>query len=93
MSLMPTQILADGCAICNELLLVKFTSSSISDTIYAEFVQDSQYWFVINFDFSSLSMIPTFEFTVQINPIHATYFTAADMKQKLYMALSPNTLY
>jgi hypothetical protein len=38
-------------------------------------------------------MIPTFEFTVQINPIHATYFTAADMKQKLYMALSPNTLY
>jgi len=38
MSLMPTQILADGCAICNELLLVKFTSSSISDTIYAEFV-------------------------------------------------------
>ena len=93
MSLMPTQILADGCAICNELLLVKFTSSSISDTIYAEFVQDSQYWFVINFDFSSLSMIPTFEFTVQINPIHATYFTDADMKQKLYMDLSQNKVY
>ena len=73
--------------------MVKFTSSSISDTIYAEFVTDSQYWFVINFDFSSLSMIPTFEFTVQINPIHARYFTPVDMKQKLYMALSPNTIY
>lgn len=48
---------------------------------------------MITFDFSSLSMIPTFEFTVQINPIHAKYFTPVDMAQKLYMALSPNTLY
>jgi hypothetical protein len=38
-------------------------------------------------------MIPTFEFTVQINPIHADYFSSADMKQRLYMALSPNTIY
>lgn len=88
MSLMPTQILADGCAICDNLLLVKIVSSFASATASVSYVTDSQYWFLITFDFTGAAFIPTFQFTVQINPIHANYFTAADMAQKLVSAIN-----
>lgn len=87
MSLMPTQILADGCTICDELLLVKVVSSYASATASVSFVTNSQYWFLITFDFTGAPFIPNFQFTVQINPIHANYFTAPDMAQKLVGAV------
>ena len=42
---------------------------------------NSQYWFVITFDFGTAAFIPDFQFTVRINPIHALYFTSSDMSQ------------
>jgi hypothetical protein len=87
MSLMPTQILADGCTICDQLLLVKIVSSFPSATASVSFVTNSQYWFLITFDFTGADFIPTFQFTVQINPIYATYFTSADMAQKLVSSI------
>jgi hypothetical protein len=93
MSLMPTQILADGCTICDSLLLVNIVSSYSSATASVSYVANSQYWFLITFDFTGAAFIPTFQFTVQINPTYATYFTSADMVQKLVSAISPQTTY
>jgi hypothetical protein len=93
MSLMPTAILAGGCVICDSLLLVNMVSTFTAATSSVQYVANSQYWFLVTFDFTGASFIPTFQFTVQINPIYASYFTSADMAQKLVSALSPQTTY
>jgi hypothetical protein len=93
MSLMPTAILTDGCSICNDLLLVNTVSAFTSATTTVEYVANSQYWFLISFSFAGAAFIPTFQFTVQINPIYASYFSAADVAQKLTSSISPQTLY
>lgn len=93
MSLMPTAILANGCDICSDLLLVNVASGFADPAITVEFVTNSQYWFLITFDFAGSSFIPSFQFVIQINPIYANYFSAIDMTQKLTSALSPQTLF
>jgi len=89
MSLMPSQILADNCAICDTLLRVNIVSSFSSASATVSYITNSQYWFLITFDFTGAAFIPTFQFTVQINPIHANYFSSADMAQRLVSAISP----
>lgn len=91
MSLMPTDILANNCNICDQLLTVNIVSTYSSATASVSYVLNSQYWFLITFDFSGAAFIPSFQFTVQINPIYATYFSSADMAQKLFSAISPQS--
>lgn len=92
-SLMPTSILSTGCSICNNLLLINVVSSYSSITTTIVYVANSQYWFLITFDFSGAPFIPTFQVTVQINPTYASSFSSNDMTQKLTFALSPQTAY
>ena len=83
MNLMPTVILSTGCAICNNLFLIT-TNSKFSTISYTQqFLNNSQYWFIISFNFPDANSIPTFEFTIRINPIHANFFTLGDMAQLL----------
>ena len=83
MNLMPTVILSTGCAICNNLFLIT-TNSKFSTISYTQqFLNNSQYWFIISFSFPDANSIPTFEFTIRINPIHANFFTLGDMAQLL----------
>lgn len=83
LSLMPIAILADGCKICDNLLKVQALSSFATITATTEYVANSQYWFVVSFSFGSASFIPTFQFTIQIDPQYASYFSSADMAQKI----------
>jgi hypothetical protein len=83
MSLMPTAILADSCTICNNLLSVQVASTYATITATTEYVANSQYWFVITFNFGATAFIPDFQFIIQINPTYASYFSSADMAQKL----------
>ena len=93
LSLMPTAILADGCSICNQLFTVNVASSFAAVTTSIEYITSSQYWFLITFNFAGASFIPSFQFTVQINPIYANYFSAVDMTQKLTSSINPQTIY
>lgn len=92
LSLMPTSILALNCNICNNLFTVNTVSNFATITNTVEYVANSQYWFVITFDFGSVPFIPTFQFTVQINPTYASYFSAADMAQKVGTSISSTSL-
>jgi len=91
LSIMPTAILTDNCNICNDLLLVNYVSTYSAVNINTEYVINSQYWFIIYFDFNGASFIPSFQFTVQINPLYAQYFNAADMTQKVSGTINPTT--
>jgi hypothetical protein len=89
LSLMPTDILANGCSICDSLLLVNIVSTYSAATASVSYITNSQYWFLITFDFSGAAFIPTFQFTVQIDPLYASSFTSADMAQKLSSTINP----
>lgn len=91
MSLMPTGILATGCGICDNLFQIDINSQFSGITATQTFIKNSLYWFVITFNFPTATFVPTFEFTVRINPIHATYFTAQDMAQVLQGAFSQSS--
>jgi hypothetical protein len=91
MNLMPTAILANNCDICSDLFLVNVVSTYAGVTTYVEYVLNSQYWFVLTFDFTGAAFIPSFQFTVQINPIHANFFNSADMAQKLSGVINPTS--
>ena len=83
MSLLPTGILSAGCTICNNLFTVTTNSQFATITTTQQYVSNTQYWFLITFDFTAASSVPTFEFTIKINPVQASFFTAADMTQLL----------
>jgi len=83
MTLMPTAILSTGCTICNNLFLITANSKFSTITFTQQFLSSSQYWFIISFVFPDASSIPTFEYTIRINPIHANFFTLTDMAQLL----------
>jgi hypothetical protein len=83
LSLMPTSILSNNCNICNSLLTVQVVSSFATITTTTEYVANSQYWFVISFNFGAIAFIPNFQFTVQLNPVYAASFSSTDMAQKL----------
>jgi hypothetical protein len=91
MSLMPTGILATGCGICDNLFQIDINSQFTGITATQTFIKNSLYWFVITFNFPTATFVPTFEFTVRINPLHATYFTAQDMAQILQGAFSQSS--
>ncbi len=92
MSQMPTGILANGCDICNNLLLINTVSSFSNVVATTEYILDSQYWFLTTFTFPSATFIPDFQFTVQINPIYANYFTSADLTQKISVTITQAAL-
>jgi hypothetical protein len=83
LTLMPTSILANNCDICSSLLAVQVTSSFATISATAEFVANSQYWFVVTFTLASAPFFPNFQFSLQINPQYAAYFSPADMAQKV----------
>lgn len=83
MSLMPTPILAANCGICDSLFRIDINSQFTAITTSQFYINNTQYWFVVQFMFPTSAFVPTFEFTVRINPLHAQYFTAQDMAQVL----------
>lgn len=91
MSLMPTSIIAAGCSICNSMFTIDVNSQFTGITTTQTFITNTQYWFVITFNFPTATFVPTFEFTIKINPIHATYFTAQDMAQVLTGSFNQNS--
>jgi len=50
---------------------------------------NSQYWFIITFDFGAIGIVPVFQYTVQINPIYAASFSTTDLIQKIYRTIDP----
>lgn len=83
LSLMPTSIVANGCDICKSLLTVQASSSFATITAATDFVTNSQYWFVVKFTLPAVPFIPSFKFTIQIDPQYAKYFSSEDMAQKI----------
>jgi len=82
-SLLPTAILSGGCSICNNLFTINVNSQFATITTAQQYISNTQYWFVITFSFPGASTVPTFQYTIAINPTQASYFTSADMAQSL----------
>ena len=93
LSALPQAILADNCNSCDTLFQVDTNSLFTAVTSTQQFVANSQYWFVITFSYSSSTPVPTFEFTIRINPTHtyASHFTAQDLAQSLHGAFTPDS--
>ena len=53
------------------------------------YVKNSQYWFIIEFDYADTGIVPVFQYTVQINPIQANFFRVQDLLQKLFQTIDP----
>lgn len=83
MNLMPTAILSGGCTICNNLFTVTVNSKFATITVSQQYLANTQYYFMFSFAFPDASTIPSFEFTIKINPTHANFFTSPDMAQLL----------
>ncbi len=85
MANLPTGILSapTSSTILNNLFVVNINSMFAAITYTQQFIPNTQYWFVITFNFGAAQTIPSFQFTVRINPIYASYFTNIDMQQSL----------
>ena len=93
MTALPVPILTDNCAQCNSLFQVDVNSPFTAISVTQEYVANSQYWFLIIFSFpNSNTPVPTFEYTLKINPTHpyTSYFTAQDLAQLLSGSFSPS---
>merc|ERR1719197_524772 len=92
MSAMPSAILANGCNICSNLFTININSRYTDITTTIRYVPNSQYWFAITFEYPKANVpVPTFEYTVRINPIHANFFTSQDMAQVLRGAFNEDS--
>ena len=45
----------------------------------------------MTFNFPSATFVPSFQFDIRINPIHANYFSASDLAQSLNGAFGPDS--
>jgi len=88
LSSLPAYFLANNCAGCSDLFLVNVIPNNLGITYSVEYVQYSQYWFVISFNYGSSGITPQFQFKVQLNFKYATYFTPADMAQGLFSSVT-----
>jgi hypothetical protein len=92
LSNLPAYFLANNCAICTDLFTVLIIPNNLGINYSIQYVPQSQYWFIISFSYSSsrlaLGINPTFQFTVQLKAMYASYFTPADMAQLLVSQVS-----
>lgn len=83
MTAMPSGILAANCNVCDNMFTINVNSNFVGITVTQQYIPNSVYNFLVIFSFPSASFVPTFEFVIQINNVHAGSFTSADMAQRL----------
>lgn len=71
---MPAAIKLTNCDVCYNLFLVNVTIPGVSVSRLVDYIVDSQYWFVITFDYGAAEA-RAFNFTVQIDPTYKGLFT------------------
>jgi len=89
MSSVPLQFLMENCVSCADLLRVQVIANGVTISRTVSYVKNSQYWFIIEFNYADLGIVPVFQYTVQINPIYANYFRLQDLLQKLSQTIDP----
>jgi len=60
LSRIPFSLLAVNCANCSDILLVTAITEGITIKTAIQYVLNSQYWFIITFDFGPIDIIPIF---------------------------------
>ena len=60
LNLMPTAILTAGCSVCDNLFSITVNSQFAAITTSQQFITNTLYWFIIIFDFTGASSVPTF---------------------------------
>jgi len=93
LSALPQAIVTDSCSSCDTLFEVNTNSLFTTVTVTQQFVPNSQYWFILTFTYSSSTPVPTFEYSIKINPTHvyAQHFTSQDLAQSLTGAFTPDS--
>jgi hypothetical protein len=88
LSTLPAYFLITNCASCDDLFTVNLSNSKLGLKFAIEYVLYSQYWFVVSFTYNTI-IVPMFDYTIQINPKYASYFSSADMNQVVTRSVSP----
>jgi len=89
MSSVPLDFLIKDCVDCAKLLRVLVIANGVTVTATVSYVKNSQYWFIIRFDYKDTGLTPVFQYTVQLNPIYAASFRSQDMTQRLFQTIDP----
>ena len=92
MSSVPLKFLMENCVNCADLLRVQVIAQGVTISRTVSYVKNSQYWFIIEFNYADLGIVPVFQYTVQINPIYAEYFRLQDLLQKISQIIDPINL-
>jgi hypothetical protein len=79
LSTLPTYFLSNNCRDCGDIFSVIIIPNNLGITATIEYIDYSQYWFVIKFRYAGI--MPSFQYKIQINPKYSSYFTAKDMTQ------------
>lgn len=88
----PSELLKDGCPLCNNILQVKQISGDSYASITENYVPQTQYSINVVYDFGGIEPIPNFNVTVQINPALANYFKGVDISQIVTEEIDPSLL-
>ena len=79
LSTLPSYFLSNNCKDCGDIFSVIIIPNNLGITSTIEYIDYSQYWFVIKFKYAGI--MPSFQYKIQINPKYSSYFTAKDMRQ------------
>ena len=80
------------CKQCDDLLWIKVIKSDIVPGVSVEYIPNSKYQFLVEFNFFSTSAIPVFTFTIQLNPKFRSFFSQQDMDQVEIVNIDPAIL-
>ena len=86
----PLQFLLEDCVNCANLLRVNTIASGVQIQHSVSYVKNSQFWFIIEFNYADTGLTPVFQYTVQLNPQYANFFRIQDLMQpKLFQTIDP----
>ncbi len=92
MTYLPPELTKNDCAECSKLLWVRVIDSQVVPGVRIQYLPNSKYQFLIEFEFHGLFAIPVFSTSFQINADFAKYFSEADMAQIKIKTIDPAVL-
>ena len=91
MTYIPPSLTSNGCPQCDDIFNVSIISSPVIPSITVDYIQATQYRYVIRFNFQGSLANFAFNYSIRINERFRQFFTTQDMEQiktvKIDMAL------
>lgn len=92
MTYLPPELTKNNCAECSKLLWVRVIDSQVVPGVRIQYLPNSKYQFLVEFEFHGLFAIPVFSTSFQINPDFSKDFSESDMAQIKIKTVDPAVL-